>query len=342
MRTYAHAQVVSVIRLHEWEQACALKLQSVYRGHLGRGYGFRIIRQTRAALRLQATYRGHLDRSRLRQSLAEEYAAVQIQRVFQGHLSRILFWRLVTLSRHILPAKNIQRVYRGHLARVAMRLLAEQTQAASYLQSVYRGHLSRRLVRALLQGPEPEEDGREVEVGSDMAQRHACITLQRVYRGHITRRAVHNMLQNLMLDFQSEEMRFAVETEAAIRIQALARGNSVRKELNVELGDEQQKDVAHEDNQDAPVHLPPRSDSAASAGSQRSQRSDASRGSAASRMSRASQVNTCWPKACTICTHIFYNSCMPEKLSFCMMFVNLLCGRSCVPGMYTCQQPACL
>jgi hypothetical protein len=302
-RTYACIQVVSVIRLHEWEQACALKLQSVYRGHLGRAYGFRIIRQTRAALRLQATYRGHLDRSRLRQSLAEEYAAVQIQRVYQGHLSRILYWRLVTLSRHIVPAKNIQRVYRGHLARVAMRLLAAQMQAATYLQSVYRGHMSRRLVRALLHGPEPEEDEREIEVGSTMAQRHASITLQRVYRGHITRKVVHDMLQRLMLDFQSEEMRFAVETEAAIRIQALTRGNTVRKQLRVELGEEPQKQPQ---NQDASMQLPPRSDSAASVGSQRSQRSDTSRGSAASRMSRASQVNTSFMVlAIYVCMHTY-------------------------------------
>ena len=60
-------------------QACALKLQSVFRGHRGRADGFRLIRRTRAALRLGAVYRGHLERARLRQSLAEEYAALQVR-----------------------------------------------------------------------------------------------------------------------------------------------------------------------------------------------------------------------------------------------------------------------
>jgi hypothetical protein len=139
-----HRQVVAIIRLHEWEQACALKLQSVYRGHLGRANGFRVIRQTRAALRLQSTYRGHLERARLRQSLAEEYAAVQIQRVYVGHVHRTLFWRLLVISRQNAPALEVQRVYRGHLARRGIRDMAARYEASIFLQSVYRGHLARR------------------------------------------------------------------------------------------------------------------------------------------------------------------------------------------------------
>jgi len=224
-----HRQVVAIIRLHEWEQACALKLQSVYRGHLGRIGGFRLIRQTRSALRLQATYRGHLERARLRQSLAEEYAAVQVQRVYNGHIGRLAYRRLrIVLGAH-KAALNLQRVLRGHWERLALANRGVRGAAALAVQRVYRGHLSR------VHGGEDPFQGmargagrRVVGGGGPSAARHAALTLQRVYRGHLDRLVVQETIKMLLLDMQTMSAEAETEEIAIMTIQLAFRCREAR------------------------------------------------------------------------------------------------------------------
>ena len=182
-----HRQMVAVIRLHEWEHACALKLQATFRGHRGRLQGFRRIRNTRAALRLQSCYRGHLERARLRQSLAEEYAAVQLQRVYHGHTARKFFRRLRSSQNTFQAALRIQRVYRGHVGRRSLAETWVYSSAAGRIQRVFRGHLGRLATVRILLEAQGEAEAAEavaasgtVELGPLSHQhRLASLTIQR-------------------------------------------------------------------------------------------------------------------------------------------------------------------
>lgn len=259
-----HRQVVAIIRLHEWEQACALKLQSVYRGHLGRVDGFRLIRQTRSALRLQATYRGHLERARLRQSLAEEYAAVQIQRVWTGHTGRVVFRHVSVVVRNERAALRLQKTYRGHLARAGLVGFAEKQQAAREVQRVYRGHLGRAgWRRAKKESEEGPMIGEGVEVSQTLAARHAALSIQRVYRGHLDRVVVQTTLEAMIKDMQETDVKSAVEEEAAVRIQSLARGTAARKRVAALREEERLQALGEE--QDAATAAAPAATEAAAA-----------------------------------------------------------------------------
>ena len=228
-----HRQVVAIIRLHEWEQACALKLQSVFRGHQGRIGGFRLIRQTRSALRLQATYRGHLERARLRQSLAEEYAAVQVQRVYNGHVGRLAFRRLRTVLGAHKAALNVQRVLRAHWVRLRLAERGARGAAALTLQRVYRGHLSRTFGGEM---PRPGVGGggsRVVAGGGLSAARHAALTLQRVYRGHLDRLVVQEIIKQLLMDMQAMSAEAEAEEDAVLTLQLATRCHHARAALRV-------------------------------------------------------------------------------------------------------------
>jgi alpha-beta hydrolase superfamily lysophospholipase len=167
--------------------ACAIKMQMVGRGYLGRKR-FRdtlqkrkeALLRVRKAIKIQSIARAHLGRKRFNRirdlylnNIKNAYSASQIQRVYRGHADRKYFRKL----RRWVCAIKVERVFRGHLGRLAFarekaRLegLRTKEMAAAKLQSVWRMKVAKEEFRSL-----------RIHV-------LAAVEIQRMYRGFLGRK----------------------------------------------------------------------------------------------------------------------------------------------------------
>ena len=160
----------------------------------------RVLEVQAAAVELQRTARGFLGRSRAERR-RHDRAALAVQKVARGHAGRLRGARRARMMEEWRAVRTIEQKYREFVwQRDAVKLLAlkKKDRAATKVQAAWRGMVyGRRPVRRLRQL-------REEEV--------SALMLQRLWRGVVARGRA---------DVLMEEKR---RREAAVRIQALARG----------------------------------------------------------------------------------------------------------------------
>lgn len=167
--------------------ACAVKIQMIGRGYLGRQKALATLEKRRQALlrvkkaiKIQSIMRSFLGRKRFNRikdlylnNMKNAYSAGQIQRMYRGHADRKYFRKL----RRWVCAAKITRVFRGHLGRLAFKrekerleLLRTKELASAKLQSVWRMKVAKEEFRSL-----------RIHV-------LASIEIQRTYRGYLGRK----------------------------------------------------------------------------------------------------------------------------------------------------------
>uniref|UniRef100_A0A7S3MBB9 SAM domain-containing protein n=1 Tax=Spumella elongata TaxID=89044 RepID=A0A7S3MBB9_9STRA len=167
--------------------ACAVKLQMIGRGYLGRRKAAATLKQRQLmllkiqkAIKIQSIMRAHLGKKRFNRirdlylnNIKNSYSATQVQRAFRGHIARKYVRRL----RRWVSAAKVQRVFRGHLGRLAfarekqrLEMLRTKELAAAKLQSVWRMKVAKEEFRSL-----------RIHV-------LAAVEIQRMYRGFLGRK----------------------------------------------------------------------------------------------------------------------------------------------------------
>lgn len=152
--------------LKELEDACAVKMQAIVRGFLGRRRCRRLDairqlqrKQQKNSVHIQRIIRGFLGRRRFRrikmiylQNMKGFYSATLIQKLFRGYRARLYFMRMHRRA----SAIKIQRTFRGHLGRMAVKrerqrlhLLQQKHRSAAKIQSMWRMKVSREEYRSL-------------------------------------------------------------------------------------------------------------------------------------------------------------------------------------------------
>lgn len=168
-------------------EACAVKIQMIGRGYLGRRKALATLEKRKQALirvkmaiKVQSVMRGFLGKKRFNRikdlylnNMKNSYSAGHIQRMYRGHAARKYFRRL----RRWICAGKIERVFRGHLGRLAfqrekqrLELLRTKELASAKLQSVWRMKVAKEEFRSL-----------RIHV-------LASIEIQRTYRGYLGRK----------------------------------------------------------------------------------------------------------------------------------------------------------
>ncbi|XP_053380194.1 abnormal spindle-like microcephaly-associated protein homolog [Mercenaria mercenaria] len=219
-------------RRQKHQQAAALCIQKVWRGHQARSEARKlrrekILQQQMHAVRIvQSAVKRYIHRRRY---LEMKTAVIQVQAYCRGYLVR--------RKRHT-AATNIQRVYRGHLARQQVKLMQH---AANKIQAAIRGFLARKLLKKQVSAARTIQCRYRAylemrkQQGVYHSTRKACTVVQKCWRRQLAlkREKQEKAAVKIQACFRcySDRKRYQKLKDNAVCIQAAFRGCIQRREF---------------------------------------------------------------------------------------------------------------